>query len=102
MKEIICVNASFGSDALEVYKKYGVITPEQDKLYTIRDVIRNSNGETGLLLEELVNPKIPDVHSVGMIKSMEPNFHHKRFVALDGTELNLMEILQEIKLKQVA
>ncbi len=51
--EIICTDGKFSPEAIETYKKYGVSTPQQDKMYNIREVVKNTAGERGLLLEEI-------------------------------------------------
>lgn len=97
MKEVICINSLFSSDVLEFYKEHGVSTPDRDKIYNVRDVIINSTGETGILLEEIVNPKVPVKHPLFGIASIEPNWHINRFRALDGTELTLSELRETTK-----
>lgn len=94
-KEVICINAEFTSEQLEIWKKYGVVAPEKDKFYTIRDVIVHSGGEgTGVLLEEIVNPPVP-VNN-GIIEFMrETTFSITRFRDLQGLPLQKEEI--EIK-----
>lgn len=84
MSEIICVDGNFTPEALKFYNEFGVITPEQDKIYNIRAVIINSNGKTGLLLEELVNPKVPFISPIlGQVMN-EPNWDINRFRTLSG------------------
>lgn len=95
MSDIICIDGNFKSDFLDFYEKHGVITPKQDKIYTIRAVIINSNGKTGLLLEELVNPKVPfKSPALGDVWN-EPNWDINRFRTLNGEIVN--SIQREIK-----
>ena len=95
--DIICVDGQFPQDQLDFYSKYGVVVPEQEKLYTVRDVIINSSGENGFLLEEIVNPSIPIKHPVLGIAEMEPNWKINRFRTLSGDILNAMEISRTLK-----
>lgn len=92
MKEIICINSEFTSEQLEIWSKFGVVHPEKDKLYTIRDIIVHSGGEgTGVLLEEIVNPPVP-VNN-GIINIMrETTFSISRFRDLQGFPLKKEEI----------
>jgi hypothetical protein len=92
MKEVICINAEFTSEQLEIWSRFGVVHPEKDKLYTIRDVIVHSGGEgTGVLLEEIVNPPVP-VNN-GIIEIMrETTFLISRFRNLQGFPLKKEEI----------
>lgn len=93
--EIICINAEFTSEQLEIWKQFGVVHPEKDKLYTIRSIINHSGGEgIGVLLEEIVNPPVP-VNN-GIIEFMrETTFSILRFRDLQGLPLQKEEI--EIK-----
>ena len=84
MNEIICVDGNFTPEALKFYNEFGVVPPEQDKIYNIRAVILNSNGKKGLLLEELVNPHVPFISpALGQVMN-EPNWDINRFRTLNG------------------
>jgi len=94
-KDVICINAEFPADTLSFWKQHGVVAPELNKLYCIRDVIVHiDNAGTGVLLEEIVNPNVPINTSFGVI-SREPSFNLKRFRDLQGLPLQKEEI--EIK-----
>lgn len=97
--DIICTNDVFSSDKTSYFKKNGIETPTKDSLYTIRNVIVNSNGKTGLLLEEIVNPRIPILHPLfpGEITMIEPNWDIKRFSTLLGDSLNIAEVKNLLK-----
>lgn len=97
--EIICINALFSSDTLEFFEKHGVITPELDSFYSVRDIIINSNGQTGILLNEIINPKISVEHPLLGIALMETNWNLRRFKNIDGTEIDSIELQQELKIK---
>lgn len=91
--DVLCVNGKFSVDFIEFYKKYGVIVPIQDSIYTIRDVIINFDKGVGLLLEELVNPKVPIFHPLLQEWiEMEPNWDINRFATLSSNPLNIAEI----------
>lgn len=84
-------------DTLEFYEKWGVITPSVDVMYTVRDVIINSSGETGILLEEIVNPKVPIIHPLLGTANMEPNWNLQRFRMLNGELVSVIELKQSLK-----
>jgi len=95
--DVICIDGKFSSEQLEFYSRHGVVFPEQESFYTIRDVIINSNGKTGILLEEIVNPKVPIEHPLlGQVVMMEINWDVKRFRNLDQSELNISEIKKQL------
>lgn len=93
--DVICVDGHFSEEAKKIYEKHGVVWPKQDSLYTIKEVIRTTTGETGLLLEELVNPKIPILHPILGTVLYEPNWHIRRFRTLQGEEIT-SEMLREV------
>lgn len=97
--QVICINGEFSSEILEFWAKFSVISPIQDKLYNIRGVKKHSNGQTGVFLEELVNPKVP-INNVGMVMWLEPSFNHTRFARLNGTVLT-KEMLEEVDVKEL-
>ena len=83
--EIICIDDRFSIEARRIYEKYKVVTPMESMFYSVRDVVVSRVG-TGLLLEELVNPKLP----IGEGESgfmVEPNFGIFRFRNLDNSEI---------------
>lgn len=95
MTDIICCNDTFSPEAREVYEQYGIVTPYLDNVYSVREVVITRRG-TGLLLNELVNPKIP----IGEGESgfmVEPNFNVSRFKNMDGTEINVEQLRHETK-----
>lgn len=88
--DVVCVNDLFTLDARKVYEQYGIVTPREGVYYTIRDIVISRLG-TGLLLEELVNPKLP----IGEGESgfmVEPNFGIFRFRNLDNSEITESQI----------
>ena len=93
--DCICINAEFTAEQFSIWKEYGVVHPELNKMYTIRDVIVHSGGEgTGVLLEEIINPPVP-VNN-GILSFMrETTFNINRFRDLQGLPLKKEEI--EIK-----
>lgn len=98
--EIICIDGHFSSEQLDFYNVHGVIVPKKDDLYNIRDVIKNSDGSVGLLLEELINPLIPIRHKILGISKMEPNWNINRFRKLSGEDVlyeEVKELLKNIK-----
>jgi hypothetical protein len=100
-KDVICINGSFPPDYVEFYQKHGVVTPEQGKLYTVREVINHASktagGDTvGILLEEIVNPPVP-IQTAILSGNREPSWAISRFRNLDGTELEADEVREMVK-----
>lgn len=96
--DVICTDGNFSEEAKKRYREYGVVWPEQDKMYSIREVVKTTTGETGLLLEELVNPKMPILHPILGSIEYEPNWHIRRFSTLQGdaiTKESLKDIIKQ-------
>lgn len=93
-EEIICIDGSFPSEWRALYLKYGVTTPEEGKMYTFREIIKNSTGSIGVLLNEIHNPKVPDLHPILGNTMREPDWNIKRFSHLNGTELTREEVIE--------
>lgn len=92
-EEIICVDGVFAPDQLEFWLKHKVKHPIQDGLYTIREIIyKNSEGNSGFLLNEITNPKVPINHPILGVKMIEPYWHIKRFRRLDGTSFSAEDV----------
>lgn len=84
--EIICINDLFSPEARQVYEQYGIVTPQEGVYYSVRSVITTRFG-TGLLLNELVNPKMY-CHNIDEVEMWaEPNFKISRFQTIDGQVL---------------
>lgn len=92
MADIICIDDNFPQNVLEFYKENGVTTPVKDKLYTVRNVTKHIIGKTGILLNEIVNPKVPINDSVMGLKHIEPTWNINRFTTLSGLPLKKEEI----------
>lgn len=100
--EILCVNGKFPADFAAFYKEHGVKTPEQDKIYNIRAVIRHASkvgdeGAIGLWLEELPNPKVPVQHPVLGEQMVEPSWHQDRFRTLKGEHIDIAALREMVK-----
>lgn len=93
--EILCVNGRFPAPVLAFYAEFGVQTPRQDTLYTIRQVKRHTNGETGVLLAEIQNPDVPVAHPVLGEVRFEPTFNINRFRTLNDEPVR-KEALEEV------
>lgn len=94
MGDIICINDTFSQKAREVYEKYGVVTPYLNCMYSVREVVITRNG-TGLLLNELVNPKMY-CYNIGEVEMWaEVNWNISRFRNIDGTEINVEQLKQK-------
>ncbi|GAB3975993.1 hypothetical protein GCM10028806_34800 [Spirosoma terrae] len=89
--DVICINGKFEPEQVRMYREHGVVTPEQDKLYTIRKHKRHSNGQVGLWLEELVNPPVPQ-GVMGIEAMMEPSWNINRFATLAGQPIKVKEL----------
>lgn len=92
--DVICSDGKFNEQALTVYKKYGVVTPEQESFYNIREVFTHSNGKVGITLEEIKNPQIPFPHHILGQSWMEPTWDIKRFRHLNGDSITREELQQ--------
>jgi len=96
MSDLICKDGSFPQEALNFYAKHGVLTPEEGKMYTCREVVSHSIGKKGIRLEELVNPKVPV--DTGIIKgSIEPSWALNRFQTLAGEQVTAEMLKQTTK-----
>jgi hypothetical protein len=87
--EIICINDKFSPEWEAYFLLNSIKTPVADKLYTIRGVVPNTVGETGILLNEVVNKLVPKVSPVTGFKGMaEQNWAISRFTDLQGMPLS--------------
>jgi len=86
-QKVVCINDEFSPLALELYAQL----PKKDSVYTVRAVFigrgnltragsGQQDGEIGLLLEELVNPRDPALKT-GL--SGELGFNSERFAPLE-------------------
>ena len=92
--QLICIDADFKSEILELFNQQGITIPKLNSIYTVREVFRTKNG-TGILLNEIHNPKIPQPSMLGGTFMVEPNWSVKRFTTLQGDDLSF-EDLQHI------
>lgn len=90
--EIICTNDKFPAPVLAFYAEFGIQTPKQDQLYTVRQVKRHTTGETGVLLNEIQNPEVPVKHPVMGEVWFEPTFNINRFATLLGQPVRQEEV----------
>lgn len=93
--DVICVNSTFTPNQLEYWKQHGVVHPQQEKLYSIRRVIKYVNGKTGILLEEIVNPHLLMKHQVLGSVTVEPSWNLERFRTLQG-DIITKEMLENV------
>lgn len=98
--EYLCVDGVFSPDAMEFYAKFGVTVPKQDKLYTPRNISRNSEGNWEILVNEIVNPLVPIKHAILNVTEKEPAWAIKRFKNLDMTDISIEQIQELIKEKK--
>jgi len=95
-QDVICINNTFSSDVLAIYAQYGVKIPEKDTVYTIRTKQVHSNGQCGITLNELNNPKVPGDNLLTSSFMVDVTFHVRRFTDLLGNPLKVKE--EEIEL----
>lgn len=98
--DLICVDSKFLPDQLDFWKKHGVVHPEQEKMYNLREIIKHSNGQIGFRLEEIRNPQVPVKTPIGVMM-IEPSFNHVRFRHLDGTPFSTEELREMLKTHKV-
>ena len=98
--EKLCIDGVFTPKQLEIWERFGVSYPQEGKLYTFRKIIKHTNGKTGVVLNEIINPDVPlDLEGKPGF-SCEPNFSIKRFVNLDQTEISEEEIMEATRNKK--
>lgn len=93
--EVVCIDSHFSQEALSFYSKFGVTTPIEGSIYTIREIVSHSIGVKGVLLVEIDNPSVPIVHAIlGEIKR-EPTWSLNRFTTLLGEKVEANSV-QEV------
>ena len=91
-REIICIDDSRPTqDVLEYFKEWVV----KDKIYTIRKVQQNLSGVWGVLLQEIVNDRVPIYMGDTYIGKAEVGYRLTRFRHLDGTEIAITATEEE-------
>jgi len=91
-REIICIDDSRPTqDVLDYFKEWVV----KDKIYTLRKVQQNLNGEWGVLLEEIVNDRVPIYMGNTYIGKAEVGYRLTRFRYLDGTDIAITATQEE-------
>ena len=91
MGDVICVDATFTPEQLAFYKVWGVEHPEQDKIYSVREVKRHSNGNVGLLLNEIINPEVPVISPILGEIWIETTWKISRFRTLNNDKIEHYE-----------
>lgn len=90
-----CIDGTFEREALAYYDKYGVVTPTKGNIYTFREVKKHHIGETGVLLDQINNPKIPvDSPILGKVL-LEPTWDINRFRKLQKPKQEVEELTLE-------
>lgn len=93
--DIICINDKFSPEWEAYFLLNKIKTPVAEKMYTIREVVPNTVGETGLLLVEIVNKLVPKVSPLTYFSGMaEQNWAISRFTDLNRQPLS-KEMIQE-------
>jgi len=94
--DVICIDANFTKKQQELFNVWGIITPEQNKVYSIRDTIRTWQG-MGIFLNEIKNREI--LMKKGF--SFEPNWAIRRFTDLQGNPLTISGVLAALKAEKL-
>ena len=89
--DIICINDNFSPEQIPIFPN----RPVKDKIYSIRDVIKSTNG-IGLLLNEIVNPHNGWTEINGEKFTFEPSFNIERFVDLQYLPLNVNALKKQV------
>lgn len=94
MIEIICINDTFSPEWEVYFLKHGIIKPKKGSFYTIRDIVHNSMGEKGFLLNEIINPETPRISPIfhGIHGVSEQNWAISRFVNIYGEPIRLSDV----------
>jgi len=92
--DILCINDVFSPEQMAVIPN----RPQKGNMYTIRDIVKSQYG-TGLLLNEIQNPKNGWAEMSGTKFTFEPNFNISRFSNLNGEVLTYEMIRQEVSIK---
>lgn len=98
-QEVICIDGKFSPEIIAFYQLHGVTWPIENNIYTFRDIITHTNGDIGILLQELVNPEVPIKHPILGVIYREPTWAIRRFTTLSGKPLE--EYLKETKLETI-
>jgi hypothetical protein len=88
MNDVICINDTFSDEWLSWALENNVKHPIKDKVYKLRGVKRHTNGETGIYLDEIRNPQVPQM---GGVFNLEPSFNKNRFTTLLGLPFEKIE-----------
>jgi hypothetical protein len=98
MSEILCTNDKFTGEQLEFFKIHGVVTPKVDTIYSIRQISKQSNGRTGILLNEIINEPVPVKHRILGLIYREVDWDVNRFAKLNGDAISKEEIKEMLKI----
>lgn len=91
-QKVICIDDSIRPDrAVFVHYNYPMWV-RKDAKYTIRNIVENDGIVTGVLLEELINPKI---YITLLKRESEPAFRLDRFRELED-DREAVEELEEV------
>lgn len=82
--DIICVNDTYSEGQLKFWREHGVKFPVKDKIYTISEFVKHTNGKDGVRLAQIDNPPVPVKHSVLGVAMIVPTFKVERFRTLAG------------------
>jgi len=94
--DLICINDTYSSDTLEVWAKNGVWYPWKDRMYSLRNSQRHTNGKIGIRVNEIINPAIPVKHNILTQIIVEPTFNISRFALLTGETLT-KEMVKQVE-----
>ena len=93
--KVVCINDKVSDIAKEAIRKHNLKVPVQDKVYTVRRFTR----PTIILLEEVVNPKLPLDTGI----KDEPGFgvnSFRRLSELEAAGAQVEELMKSIQLQE--
>lgn len=90
--DLICIDDNFSSEQITTIPN----RPVKDKFYTFRGERKTIDGEIGIFLMEIENPKI--IGAAGMY--FEPGFNIKRFRTING-DMFTREMVRGIKKQEL-
>lgn len=96
--QVLCINDKYSPEWEAYFLLNDIKKPEANKIYGIREVVKNTVGEPGLLLVEIVNKLVPKISPLTRFQGKaEQNFAISRFTDLQGQPISKEKISEMLK-----